>query len=119
MRNKPNPGIGHHAGSCGEWRLTGSFTALALALQAFQSIEGAEEIAGDGGVVAEILLPVVGWVDQKTNGYGVVGIQIFRAVFDVLLRAGSLGGGSDVEHAGFDATRTQAAPVRLGQAHDQ
>jgi hypothetical protein len=45
-----------------------------------------------------------------------MGIQIVGAVFDDLLGAGALGGGGDVEDAGFYATGSEAAPVRLGQA---
>ena len=41
---------------------------------------------------------------------------MFRAVLDELARERALGGGGDVEDAGLDATGTEAAPVRLGQA---
>ena len=41
---------------------------------------------------------------------------MFRAVLDDLPCASALGGGGDVEDAGLDATRAEAAPVRLGQA---
>jgi hypothetical protein len=48
-----------------------------------------------------------------------VQVQILGAVFDDLLRFGALRGGADVEDAGFDATRAEAAPMRLGEAQDE
>ncbi|HYI96111.1 MAG TPA: hypothetical protein VEX68_21385 [Bryobacteraceae bacterium] len=44
---------------------------------------------------------------------------MFGAFFDDFSGASALGGGGDVEDAGLDATRTEAAPVRVGQAQDE
>ena len=44
---------------------------------------------------------------------------MFGTVLDDFAGASALSGGGDVEDAGLDATRTEAAPVRMGQAQDE
>ena len=99
-------------GLCDGWWLA----ALAYLLEAREGVEGPEEFAGDGGVVAKVHLPVLGRTGHEADGYGLMRIQIVRAVCDELARVVALVGGSDLEDAGFDAAGSEAAPVRLGQA---
>jgi hypothetical protein len=117
LRNGPNPGIGHSSGHCSD-RLLGRFAALARALKPCEGVERSEEIPGDGGVVAEICMPALGWIDHEGDGDSVVRVQVFRAVLDDIPRASTLVGGGDVEDAGLDATRPEASPVGLGEAQD-
>ncbi len=44
---------------------------------------------------------------------------MFRAIFDKLSCESALCGSGDVEYAGLHATRTESAPVGLGQAQDE
>ena len=117
LRNGPNPGIGHSSGR-GSDGLLGRFAALTRALKAGEGVERSEEIAGDGGVVAEIHVPALGWIDHEGDGDSVVRIQVFRAVLDDVPRTSTLAGSGDVEDAGLDATRPEASPVGLGEAQD-
>ena len=95
------------------------FLALTRALKPREGVERSEEIARDGGVVAKVHLPVLGRHGHEADGDGVVRVQMFGAVLDELARAIALSGGGDVEDAGLDATRAEAAPVRLSQAQDE
>jgi hypothetical protein len=91
------------AGGHGDDRLLGCFAALACALEARQSVESAEEIASDGGVVAKIHLPPVGWIGHEADRDGVVRVQVLGTILDDLSGACSLSGSGDVEDSGFDA----------------
>ena len=117
LRNEPNPGIGHSSGRCYDG-LFRRFAALARALKPSEGVERSEEIPGDGGVVAEIHMPALGWIDHEGDGDSVVRVQVFRAVLDDIPRASTLVGGGDVEYASLDTTRPEAAPVGLGEAQD-
>jgi hypothetical protein len=117
LRNGPNPRIGHCSGRCHDGILA-RFAALPGALKSCKSVERSEEITGDGGVVAEICMPALGWIDHEGDGDSVVRVQVFRAVLDDIPRASTLVGGGDVEDAGLDATRPEASPVGLGEAQD-
>ena len=44
---------------------------------------------------------------------------MFRAIFDDFPGESALGGSGDVEYAGLHATRTETAPVGLGQTQDE
>ena len=68
------------------WR----FPALARALQLGEGVERPEEVAGDGGVVAKIHLPVFGRHGHEADTDGVVRVQMFGAVLDDLARASAL-----------------------------
>jgi hypothetical protein len=86
------------------------------ALQPRQHIERFEKIAGDGGVVAQIYLPLFRRHDQEARADGSVHIEMFGAVFDQLARHIAMCVSGGIQHACLDATRTQAAPVSLGEA---
>ena len=118
LRNGPNPGIGHCSRRCYD-RLLRRFAALARPLKSCEGVERSEEIPGDGGVVAKIHLPALGWIDHEADGDSVVRTQVFLAVLDDVPGDGTLVGGGDVEDAGLDATRPEATPVGLGQAQDE
>ena len=95
------------------------FAALPGALKPRKDVERSEEITGDGGVVAEIHLPALGRIDHEADGDSVVRTQMFRAVLDDVPGESTFVGGGDVEDAGLDTTRTEAAPVRLCKAQDE
>jgi hypothetical protein len=44
---------------------------------------------------------------------------VFRAVLDDVYGESTFAGGSEVEDAGFDTTRSEATPVGLGEAQDE
>ena len=144
MRNGPNPGIGqfhgivHSGGAFGRGGLLGlpaerrsgagrgyqwlwvRACSLTHALHARQGIECAEEIPRDSAVVAEIRAPtLIRRILHEARGNGVVWTEMFRAILDHLPGERALGGSSDVEYAGLNATGTEAAPVGLGQAQDK
>ena len=61
------------------------------------------EISRDGGVVAEVHLPVLGGHGHEGDGDGLVRVQVFGAVLDEFARVIALGVGGDVVHRGLDA----------------
>jgi hypothetical protein len=117
LRNGQNPEIGHCGGRCC-YGLLGRFAALTGSLNSREGVERSEEIPGDGGVVAEIHVPALGWIDHEGDGDSVVRVQVFRTVLDDIPRASTFAGGGDVEDAGLHATRPETAPVGLGEAQD-
>jgi hypothetical protein len=85
-------------------------------LKAREHLEGSEEVAGDGAVVAEIHPPAFLRAGHESDGDGVMRAEMFGAVFNDLPRTIALGRSGDVEDAGLDATGAEAAPVRVRQA---
>ena len=120
MRNGPNPEIGRsvkgHAAAGGERSLLLGFAVLPGALKFCKRIERAEELAGNGCVVPKEHLPAVGGPGHEGNADGFMRVQMLRAILDDSPCVDALSVGSDGQHAGLDAPRTQAAPVRLSKA---
>jgi hypothetical protein len=72
------------------------FSALAGALEFLQGIEGFEKVAGNYGVVAKILLPMLRGHGHEGYGDGLVRVQVVGAVFDKFAGLIALGVGGDV-----------------------
>jgi hypothetical protein len=92
---------------------------LAQALEAYECVQGSEEVARNGGVVAEIGLPLFGRHRQEAYADRFVRVQGFGAVWDPLAGATTLRGGADVEHAGLDLPRAETPPVRLSETQNE
>jgi hypothetical protein len=119
LRNGPNPGNGRRrrdewrglvreacagsAGSGSEDRRLRGLHEPADALKFCERLEGPEEVARDGDVIAEVHLPALGGHKHEADSDRVVRVQMFRAVLDDLLRVGTLSRGGDVQNAGLDA----------------
>jgi hypothetical protein len=88
-------------------------------LQFLKCVERPEEIPRDAAVVPEPGVPALRRRDQKAHTDGIVQVEVFGTVFDVLPRESALRCGTDFQHAGLDTARAEAAPVRLRQAGDE
>ena len=93
--------------------------ALAEALKPGERFERFEEVPGDGGVVAKVHLPPLRGHDHEADADGLVRVQLLGAVFHQTPRLSALKVGGEMEHAGLDTTRAEAAPVRLREAEHE
>jgi hypothetical protein len=64
-------------------------------------------------------MPLLGRHDEEASAYGVMHVQVFGAILDLLACHIAVNGGGGIEHAGFDAPCAEAAPVRLSQTQYQ
>jgi hypothetical protein len=125
LRNGPNPGIGQLGSSpCDEGlRLLGRercfLRFLSSALHFSERVEGFKKLAGDGGVVAHVHVPMLGRHGHECNADRVVRVEVFRAVLDYGARLISLCRGGDAQDGGLNAAGAEASPVCVSQAQDQ
>jgi hypothetical protein len=132
LRNGPNPGIAQFrtaSRSHRQWRsdcLRGRCDScgrapfrLARSLKFRERVERFEEVSRNYSIVAQVHLPSVGGHNHEADCNCVVRVEVFGAVLDEVARLDTLGGGTDVEDSGLDATRAEAAPVRVREAQDE